>query len=294
VSLPNQWIERIQTLPVLPQVAMRITERIQSPTATLKEISDLIKTDMGLTSTILRLANSSYYSIPGGVADVSKALQYLGFNTIAQSILTASFIGCFKATGTKNFPLSQFWAHSFAVGLLSEITTNALQHKNPGDAFIAGLMHDVGKLVCLEAAPEELTRVVNHAEAQKLTYFQAETELGVPSHCMIGEEFGKFWKLPETVLSAIRHHHAEAKLQAVGAPPAKLSAAQAASLVVQWADAWVNLNHIGNSGNFNDEHMLEIETSVSSQLGLSEKHKTSIEAHFVKEFEKAGALLNGN
>jgi HD-like signal output (HDOD) protein len=129
VSLPAHWIDRIQTLPVLPQVAMRITERIQSPTATLKEIADLIKSDMGLTTTILKLANSSYYSIPGGVADVSKALQYLGFNTIAQSILTASFFGSFKAVGTANFPLSQFWAHSFAVGLVSEIATNTLQLK---------------------------------------------------------------------------------------------------------------------------------------------------------------------
>ncbi|NDD93131.1 HDOD domain-containing protein, partial [bacterium] len=133
MSTHSQWIDQIQSLPVLPQIAMRVTERMQSPTATLAEISDLIKSDMGLSAKVLRLANSSYYSIPGGVSDVSKALQYLGFTTIAQIVLTSSVFGSFKTQGIREFPLTPFWLHSFAVGQLAEITARSLQLESPSE-----------------------------------------------------------------------------------------------------------------------------------------------------------------
>jgi HD-like signal output (HDOD) protein len=170
----SSWIEKIQNLPVLPQVAMRITERMQSPTATIDEISTLIKSDIGLTSKILRLANSSYYSIPGGVSDVHKALQYLGFNTVAQLVLTSSVFGSFKTQGTKEFPLKSFWTHSFAVGLFSEITARSLQLKNPSDSFVGGLMHDMGKLILLELSPDQLSKIIKHSQEHFSSFLDAE------------------------------------------------------------------------------------------------------------------------
>ena len=184
----HSWVSKIQSLPVLPQVAMRVTERMQSPTATLQEISDLIKSDIGLSTKILRLANSSYYSIPGGVNDVPKALQYLGFTTIAQIVLTASVFGAFKATGTRDFPLSQFWIHCFAVGQMAEVVARTLQHKNTSDAFIGGLMHDVGKLILLELAPEQLSKIVHSAIENKTSFLKAEETLGFQNHISLGLE----------------------------------------------------------------------------------------------------------
>ena len=280
MSVPNHWIDQIHRLPVLPQVAMRITERIQSPTATVREISDLIKSDIGLTSTILRLANSSYYSIPGGVSDIAKALQYLGFTTIAQSVLTSSLFGTFKTKGLKEFPLSQFWVHSFAVGLLAEISAQNLQFKNPGDSFIAGLMHDVGKLALLEISPEDLAKVIRYAETHESTFLKAEQDLECSTHMELGAEFGKHWNLPDSVISAIRFHHG--------------GSSKKEDLLIQWANLWVHRNQIGSSGSFSCADTKEDETFLAEKIGINSTKLELIEKHFKKEFEKAGALLNGN
>ena len=275
----HSWVSKIQSLPVLPQVAMRVTERMQSPTATLQEISDLIKSDIGLSTKILRLANSSYYSIPGGVNDVPKALQYLGFTTIAQIVLTASVFGAFKATGTRDFPLSQFWIHCFAVGQMAEVVARTLQHKNTSDAFIGGLMHDVGKLILLELAPEQLSKIVHSAIENKTSFLKAEETLGFQNHISLGLELAKYWKLPQPVLLAIQGHHG-------GTDDADVA-------IIEWSDVWVNVHHIGNSGNMDPEMEAKLEV-LSKKIGLQARTIQIIEKHFHKEFEKAGAILSGH
>jgi putative nucleotidyltransferase with HDIG domain len=279
MSTHSPWIEKIQSLPVLPQIAMRVTERMQSPTATLGEISDLIKSDVGLSARVLRLANSSYYSIPGGVSDVSKALQYLGFTTIAQIVLTSSVFGSFKTQGIREFSLAPFWLHSFAVGQLAEMTARTLQMESPSDAFIGGLIHDVGKLILLEIAPEHLSRIVRLAREKKLSFLAAEKELGDSTHVELGLELARHWKLPPGIQNAIAHHHSVKN--------------DRACTLIQWANLRVNFRNLGNSGNF-DPTIEAAMNETQTRLGLSTGALEALEIHFQKEFEKAGAILSGH
>ena len=258
-------IEQIKKLPVLPQVTMRITERMQSPTATLQEIADLIQTDAGLTSKVLRLANSSYYSIPGGVSDVSKALQFLGFTTIAQIVLTTSVLSSFKTTGASYFPLDQFWKHSFAVGLAAEITARNLQLSGAKDAFI-----------------------VNYARENKVSFIEAERALHLTDHTQLGVQLAEHWKLPSGISSAIMHHHLDMTEEEV--TPLKLNHDY---LVIAWANQWIHELEIGHSGDYRTEHVT-LETELSQKLGLTAKQKDQIQKKFETEFEKAGAILSGH
>ena len=288
MMLTSTWIEKIQSLPVLPQVAMRITERMQSPTATIDEVSTLIKSDIGLTSKILRLANSSYYSIPNGVTDVHKALQYLGFNTVAQLVLTSSVFGSFKTQGIRDFPLKPFWAHSFAVGLFSEITARSLQLKNPSDSFVGGLMHDMGKLILLETAPELLSKIIKSAQEQDSSFISAELALQQPTHVQLGVELAKHWNLPLTISLSIQHHH-----DAVNGDLPIIKTAPKEASVVAWANLWINTQKIGNSGNcclYADE----TEKDFAEKIGISHHQREKIIEHFTNEFEKAGAILSGS
>ena len=258
---------------------MRVTERMQSPTATLTEISDLIKSDVGLSAKVLRLANSSYYSIPGGVSEVSKALHYLGFTTIAQIVLTSSVFGSFKTLGIREFPLAPFWLHSFAVGQLAEMTARTLQLENPSDAFIGGLIHDVGKLILLEIAPDHLARVVRLAREKNLSFLAAEQELGESNHVELGLELARHWKLPAGIQNSIQYHHS--------------GKSDPACTLIQWANLRVNFRKLGSSGN----HDPEVETSMNesqSRLGLGANALNILEIQFQKEFEKAGAILSGH
>ncbi len=272
----QSWVHQIKGLPVLPQVAMRVTERMQSPQSTVQEISELIRSDMGLSTKVLKLANSSYYSIPGGVADVSKALQYLGFTTISQIVLTSSVFGSFKSQGTHDFPLSQFWMHSFGVGQLAEITARSLQHTSPSDAFIGGLMHDVGKLILLELAPDQLNKIVHYAQENKISFIDAEKALGLTTHVELGVQLAQHWNLPKPIIDSIAHHHSGAS-----------------GNLIEWANLWANANHIGNSGSFDSDFIGKL-NRATEQLKLSNKNLQTIEAQFQKEFEKAGAILGGH
>jgi putative nucleotidyltransferase with HDIG domain len=271
------WIEKIRSLPVLPQVAMRITERMQSPTATVAEISDLIKSDMGLSSRVLRLANSSYYSIPGGVSEVSKALQFLGFTTIAQIVLTSSVVGAFKNPGTTDFPLAPFWLHSFGTGQLAEIAARSLRMRSPADAFIGGLLHDAGKLILLELAPDQLQKTARLAKEKKTSFHAAELETGAPSHVMLGAELARHWKLPESIRASIEHHHSPS-----GNPE---------QVLIEWANLHTHVRNIGASGNHDPRNPGLLE-EARIRLGLGEAALRNIEMQFEKEFEKAGAILN--
>jgi putative nucleotidyltransferase with HDIG domain len=274
------FVSQIQNLPVLPQVAMRITERMQSPTATLNEISSLIRSDIGLSTKVLRLANSSYYSVPGGVTDVPKALQYLGFTTIAQIVLTTSVFGAFKAQGSSSFPLTPFWTHCFAVGQLAEITARSLQLKSPSDAFVGGLMHDLGKLVLLEIQPDQLAKIVHLAKERGISFSHAEHELGLEkTHVDLGVLLAKHWKLSEVIISAIQFHHG--------------GGTTTETKLIEWANLWVNSQHLGNSGNYQVDVSEQLELT-QIELGLSPKMLSSIEVAFQKEFEKAGAILSGH
>ncbi len=275
----SPWIEKIRSLPVLPQVAMRITERMQSPTATVAEISDLIKSDMGLSSRVLRLANSSYYSIPGGVSEVSKALQFLGFTTIAQIVLTSSVVGSFKNPGTGDFPLAPFWLHSFGTGQLAEITARSLQMGSPADAFVGGLLHDVGKLILLEIAPDQLQKTARLAREKKISFHAAELETGAPSHVMLGAELARHWKLPDSIRALIEHHHS--------------SSGNREQTLIEWANLQTHVRQIGASGN-HDPGNAELLEKARLRLGLGEEALRNIERHFEKEFEKAGAILNAH
>ena len=273
------FISQITTLPVLPQVAMRITERMQSPTATLVEIANLIKSDIGLSTKVLRLANSSYYSVPGGVKDVPKALQYLGFTTIAQIVLTTSVFGSFQAQGSSLFPLTPFWTHSFAVGQLAEITARSMQLKSPSDAFIGGLMHDLGKMILLQLNPEQLTKIVHLAKDREISFLRAEEELGFKTHVELGVLLAKHWNLSENIVSAIKYHHG--------------GGTTTESKLIEWADLWVNAQHLGHSGNYEKDISEKLEL-CQIELGLSPKMLASIDVMFQKEFEKAGAILSGH
>lgn len=277
----NALLEQIQKLPVLPQVAMRISERMQSPTATLPEIAGLIQSDAGLTSKVLKLANSSYYSIPGGVKDVSKALQYLGFTTIAQIVLTTSVLGSFKTPGSSFFPIDLFWKHSFATGIAAEICSRQLRIGNPSDAFVMGLLHDLGKLIYLEILPDDLQKIIKHAQDQACSFLQAEVELSFPSHVQLGTLLARHWNLPATLVAGIEaHHRYEGPVEC---------------LLVAWANAWAQVEGYGHSGNYrNQEQIEQAESQLAEKLGLTAKQKQGISEKFIIEYEKAGAILNGH
>src|SRR3954465_411717 len=143
----SELLAKLQDIPTLPVVAMKVNELIQDPTSSSADIADVLKKDQVLTAKILRLVNSSYYAIPGGVADVQRALAFLGFNTVAQLVLSLSVFSVFGQSESPDFSMLEFWKPALGPAVCSEALAKRLKLAKPEEAFTCGLLHDVGKLV---------------------------------------------------------------------------------------------------------------------------------------------------
>ena len=155
------------------------------------------------------MVNSAYYAIPGGVQSLARAISYIGFDTVNQLVLSTSILSALETKGPMRFDMNEFWKHSLGVGIGSETIAKFVHHPTPADLFTCGLVHDMGKVALYTLEPEAMLAIVAKAEEKKVSYLDAETELGYPTHTVIGQALAQKWNLPNIIQSVIRHHHSK-------------------------------------------------------------------------------------
>ena len=202
-------LEKLNDIPTLPIVATRVTELINDPNSSSSDIAEVLKKDQVLTAKVLKLINSPYYGIPGEVTDVKRALAYLGFNTLAQLVLSISVISVFQDNRNTRFSLQEFWKHALATAVTSDVIARQTGLAKPEECFTCGLLHDIGKIVLLKIAPEEFLSAVELAEKEKISFAEAERRLEIPPHGYLGEYIAEKWRLPMVIRVAIRYHHTD-------------------------------------------------------------------------------------
>jgi len=202
----NRVTERVHDLPTLPTIVYELSRVINNPMSSTKEVEGLMEQDQVLTTKVLKLVNSAYYAIPGGVSSLERAIAFLGFDTVNQLVLSTSVIGTLKVeSGT--FPVPDFWAHSLGVGIASETIAKMIHHPAQADAFTAGLVHDLGKIILLTLEPDLFMETVNLAKDKKMTFLEAETQLGIANHVATGTALAERWNLPLYLQQSIKYHH---------------------------------------------------------------------------------------
>lgn len=278
-------LEKLNDIPTLPAVAMRVTELINDPNSSSSDIADVLKKDQVLTAKVLRLINSPYYGIPGEVTDVKRALAYLGFNTLAQMVLSVSVISAFAAENNTKFSPRKFWEHALGTAVASEIIAKKIEYPKPEECFTCGLLHDIGKIVLLKVAPEEFLRVVQLAEKEKISFFEAERRLEVPGHGYLGEFVADKWRLPMVIRMSIRYHHTDVtKMDTI------LASMKLAVQTVALANEIVVKENIGYSGNASGGHITE---EMIAPLGLTMADVEKITERVKNEVGNASAFLQG-
>jgi putative nucleotidyltransferase with HDIG domain len=197
-----------QDLPTIPIILSRLMHLSTSEDTSINEIVEVIKHDQALTTRILRVANSAYYSPREKVTTIDRALVILGFDRILALALSVSLINHFSPKSRcEGFELGLFWAHTIAVAVFSEILARQWDSIDPGDAFTAGILHDIGKLVMLIYFEEEFKQVLKKAADAKIDFFLAEmSELGV-NHAFVASILLRHWDIPEILVGAIENHH---------------------------------------------------------------------------------------
>jgi putative nucleotidyltransferase with HDIG domain len=280
----SELLAKLQDIPTLPVVAMTVNNMINDPNSSSSDIAELLKKDQVLTAKILRLANSTYYGIPGGVADVQRALAFLGFNTLAQLVLSLSVFSLFSTFDNQDFSMMDFWRHALATAVCSELLAKRLKFAKPEEAFTCGLLHDIGKLVLHEIDPGRLMSIVHEASRRKCSFVEVEREWDLPGHSYLGEVIATKWGLPQVIRLSIRYHHFDvSKMDSI------LASAKPVIHAVRLANQICIRNHIGKSGDCSEG---EITPDMLAPFGLTMNEIPAIEEELKKEIEKAGAFLS--
>ncbi len=200
-------VDRLDELPTLPTIVYELSRVINDPMSSTGDIQKIMSNDQSLTTKVLKLANSAYYAIPGGVTSLQRAIGYIGYDTIHQLVLSASIITALDAKSSNAFDLTQFWKHAIGVAMTAETTARFVSYKTPSDLFTCGLVHDMGKVASYIIAPDVFGETIAFAKANGLSLHEAEEQMAAPKHTVIGRELASKWRLPAIIQASAAHHH---------------------------------------------------------------------------------------
>lgn len=197
----RKQVEQLNNLPTLPNLLQKFTEMIKNPKTSMAAFGKELSKDQVLTSKILKLINSAFYGFPGRISTVTHALVLLGYDALKGLIVTSNI---FEHLPEEAYSL---WRHSIAVSLMSRAIVKELSLADVEEFVVAGLLHDIGKVVLRLEAPKEYKMVAQHAENSKQPIWKSEREILGFDHADIGLWLCEKWTLPQKLTIPIGYHH---------------------------------------------------------------------------------------
>ena len=201
-------IDRIDDLPTLPRTVLKITELINDPKSSAKDLARVITDDQVLTARLLKLVNSSFYGFPQRISTVTNAIVLLGFDAIRSLLLTTSVFDLFTSRNKKSkLGQENFWDHSLGCAVGAKVIGNYMRHDKIEELFVSGLLHDIGKIVEMLYLPEDFSKVAAAIKKDNILMITAEKEVLGYTHAQIGKLLAGNWNLPAKLEQVIAHHH---------------------------------------------------------------------------------------
>ena len=215
-------LQQLDALPTLPAVVVRLLALTNSSDARIQEVVQLISADPSLTGKLLSLAGSAAAGVHMPVTGVQQAVVLLGFETVRNLALSVKVFEAFQqppegaegpagAPQVPTFKREEFWKHSLAVATASEMLAGKVKPKlNTSDAFVCGLLHDMGKVAFDTVMPKSFARVVEMATLTRGDIADLERRVIGIDHALAGKRLAEAWNLPQVITQTIWLH---------GAPP---------------------------------------------------------------------------
>ena len=212
-------IARVETLPVLPEVFAELTEELRSPNASINTIGDILSRDVALAAGLLKLVNSAFFGMPQRVSSTRQAVTLLGLETVRALVLAHGLFSRFDAGRYPGFGLGRLWEHSLRVARMAKVlaTLEGADKAEKDACFMAGLVHDMGKLMLAELFADEYRQALALARARNIAIGEAEEAVLAVSHAAVGAYLLGLWGFEEAVVLGVAHHHRPG--EAGDAPP---------------------------------------------------------------------------
>jgi HD-like signal output (HDOD) protein len=200
-------INKIKELSTPPTILQSVLNLINSSESSAKELSDVILKDPGLTARVLHMANSSFYAYYKKITTVNQAVMVMGINAVKYFILSVTVLNQLSLQREKGkINTIQLWTHFLEVASASKNLAIALGYKVPEEAYVAGILHDVGIILLEREFPAEYKRVLELA-AKGISLNKAEIEIFGLDHQEIGGNLTNYWNMPQLITDAITKHH---------------------------------------------------------------------------------------
>lgn len=203
---PAAIASRIGELPMLPRALAEVLKALQSDEVSTDSCTAAIEHDVSLSLRVLKLANSPFYGAPGRVGSIGDAVRLLGLRTVAGVVAAVSLQSTLLKAKPAGFDFERYWCHALATATLARELA-PFGRQDADEAFIAGLLHDIGQMIMAVLVPDAFAKVSSLARQGDVELRQVELEeLGV-AHDAIGAQVAQRWGFPESIAMAISSHH---------------------------------------------------------------------------------------
>jgi putative nucleotidyltransferase with HDIG domain len=217
----RRLISKMASFPGLPDTYARVTELLRDPDASIQAVAKVIGEDIGMTVKILQLVNSAFYGLARKVTSAEEAAVYLGIDTLRALVLTIGVFSGFEENAVSRQIVEDIYRHSMKTGALAKAIAaqEGMEKDRIEEAFMAGLLHDLGKLVMVHNMPRTYGRLLQATLDRNLTIHTAEMEIFGATHEQIGAYLAGLWGLPDAIVEAVAFHHAPEQCPSSGFDP---------------------------------------------------------------------------
>jgi HD-like signal output (HDOD) protein len=208
----DSLIKKVEDLPPLPDIVVKLLHASRDPNVSTREMVELIKHDPALTIKVLRLCNSSYYGLPRKINSIQEALVYIGTDTLVNFVL-AGCLSTFYQQAQTGYGLEkgELWRHSVGCAIAAQRIAAWHDDEGAAQAFTAGLIHDIGKILINVYVGEEIDTILKMVEDEQIAFCDAEKKILGFSQTEAGAKLARHWNLPEPLIEAIEFHQAPEK-----------------------------------------------------------------------------------
>jgi putative nucleotidyltransferase with HDIG domain len=278
----DQVVGGLRTLPSLPTVVVELLQTMGDEDVDIDRLAHGIGNDQALAARTLRVANSPFYGVQGRIDSIAEAITVLGFVNVRSLVTTAGLATAWPASAGAGFDAGVFWRHCLAVASCAQ-TLAPYAGLRAETLFLAGLLHDIGRLVLIATHPAIYVEIARRATAEDCLPVDAEHAVLGFDHAQIGSELCRHWRIPESIADAVARHHR--------VNPAAAGAASDMADVVHLADVIV---HALDLTDVAEALVPPPQTAAWQRIGLDRRALGMVLAKTKLQFESMANILGGS
>ncbi len=251
-------VSSIESLPSLPKLYSEVMDEINSEEGSVNKVGEIISRDSGMSAKILQLVNSAFFGLPRHITSPVRAVHLLGLETVKALVLTVKIFSTFSQSDLAGYSADALFRHSLAVGLSARniAILEGWEQERIDEVFMAGLLHDIGKLILADKFPEQCLKVIERIDGANSRIHEAELYVLGTTHAQVGGYLLGIWGLSEPVIQTVACHHTPGKSPC--SEPNSLTA-------VYMADIFENESSVES------EPPLEFDTGYVERLGIADR-----------------------